>query len=60
MPDQDKFDPNINTELRKNPQGGANIAPGGPWDYTIDEDMERNKAMERHDRGIDNPVRTIL
>lgn len=61
MPDCN-CDPNINTELKKNPAGGANIAPGGPWDYSpaADEDTNRQVAMDRHDKGLDNAVRTIL
>lgn len=48
--------------LKKNPDGGANIRHGGPFDYSpeMDEDVNRQEAMERYDRDVNNPVRTIL
>lgn len=61
MPDCN-CDPNINSELKKNPAGGANIRRGGPFDFSpeSDEETNRKEALERYDRGIDNPVRPIL
>lgn len=48
--------------LKKNPAGGANIRHGGAFDYSpeMDEEINRKEALERYDRDVDNPVRTIL
>lgn len=42
-------------------RGGAVRTPGGPFDYSIDEEAERAKAMKRVDDGVPNdPSRPIL
>lgn len=57
-----KYQENEEFPLKKNPAGGANIRHGGPFDFSpeTDEETNRKDAMERYDKNVDNPVRTIL